>query len=137
MSGSRKQSSKLAEELEAPRRRISELEAELRNVRASLAQSTDSASARIALSAARRVRRLVPPESRRQRLLHIAASRTLVLVDQGPSALVESIRRARRLQRAIGVADTPGARRKQYRRWLALHTPTAAELAQMRSGAAA
>jgi len=137
MSGSRKQSSKLAEELEAARRRISELEAELRNVRASLAQSTDSASARIALAAARRMRRLVPPESRRQQLLHTAASRTLVLVDKGPSALVESILRARRLRREIGVADTLGARRKQYRRWLALHTPTAGELARMRSDAEA
>jgi GT2 family glycosyltransferase len=135
MSGSRKQSSKLAGELEAARRRISELEAELRDVRASLAQSTDSASARIALSAARRMRRLVPPASRRQQLLHTATSRTLVLVDKGPSALVESILRARRLRREIGVADTLGARRKQYRRWLALHTPTAGELARMRSNA--
>jgi GT2 family glycosyltransferase len=135
MSSSRRESSKLADELEAARRRISELEAELRDVRASLAQSTDSASARIALSAARRMRRLVPPASRRQQLLHTAASRTLVLVDKGPSALVESILRARRLRREIGVADTLGARRKQYRRWLALHTPTAGELARMRSDA--
>jgi O-antigen biosynthesis protein len=137
MTGSRKESSKLAHDLEAARHRIIELETELRDVRASLAQSTDSASARIALSAARRVRRLIPPESRRQQLLHTAASRTLVLVDHGPSALVESIRRARRLRRSIGVADTPGARRKQYRRWLVLHTPTAGELAQMRSNAEA
>jgi O-antigen biosynthesis protein len=89
----------------------------------------------MALSAARKVRRLVPPESRRQQSLHTASSRTLVLVEHGPAAVVGLVRRERGLRRAIGVADTPAARRRQYRRWLALHTPTSAELAQMRGAA--
>ena len=71
----------------------------------------------------RKARRVVPPESRRQQTLHKAASRTLTLVDHGPSALAGLIRRDRELRRAIGVADTAAARRRQYRRWLALHTP--------------
>ena len=78
------------------------------------------------------MRRVVPPESRRQQTLHKAASRTLTLVDHGPSALAGVIRRDRDLRRAIGVADTAAARRRQYRRWLALHTPRAAELEMMR-----
>jgi GT2 family glycosyltransferase len=126
---------RLKDELEAARRRIAELEAELQRIRVELAQSTDSASARIALSAARKVRRLVPPESRRQQTLHTATSRTLVLVEHGPAAVVGLIRRDRSLRRAIAVAGTPAARRRQYRRWLALHTPSSAELAQMRSAA--
>ncbi len=128
---------RLRDDLEAARRRIAALEAELQRVRADLALSTDSASARIALSAARRVRRLVPPESRRQQSLHTAASRTLMLIDHGPAAVVGVIRRDRDLRRAIGVADTPAARRRQYRRWLALHTPTATAIARMRTEAAA
>jgi O-antigen biosynthesis protein len=131
------ESARLKDELEAARRRLTELEAELQRVRTELAQSTDSASARIALSAAGKVRRLVPPDSRRQQSLHTAASRTLVLVEHGPSAVVGLIRRNRSLRRAIGVADTPAARRRQYRRWLALRTPSSAELAQMRSAAQA
>jgi GT2 family glycosyltransferase len=123
--------------LEAARHRITELEGELSRIRMELAQSTESASARIALSAARKVRRLVPPDSRRQHSLHTAASRTLVLVDHGPSAVVGLIRRNRSLRQAIGVADTPAARRRQYRRWLALHTPSGADHARMRSDAAA
>ena len=79
------------------------------------AQSTDSAAARIALSAARKVRRLIPPNSRRQQTLHAATSRTLVLVEHGPAAVVGAIRRDRELRRAIGVADTAAARRRQYR----------------------
>jgi O-antigen biosynthesis protein len=128
---------RLHDELEAARRRITELEAELQRVRADLILSTDSASARIALSAARKVRRLVPPESRRQQSLHTAASRTLVLIDHGPAAVVGVIRRDRELRRAIGVADTPAARKRQYRRWLALHTPNATATARMRREAAA
>jgi O-antigen biosynthesis protein len=129
------ESARLKDELEAARRRITELEAELQRIRVELARSTDSASARIALSAARKLRRLVPPESRRQQSLHTAASRTLVLVEHGPAAVVGLVRRERGLRRAIGVADTPAGRRRQYRRWLALHTPTSAELAQMRGAA--
>jgi GT2 family glycosyltransferase len=128
-------STRLKDELEAARGRITELEAELQRIRVELARSTDSASARIALSAARKARRLVPPESRRQQSLHTAASRTLVLVEHGPAAVVGLVRRERGLRRAIGVADTPTARRRQYRRWLALHTPTSAELARMRGAA--
>ena len=48
----------------------------------------------------------MPPDSRRQKSLHTAASRTLVLVDHGPAAVVGAIRRDRDLRRAIGVADT-------------------------------
>ncbi len=128
---------RLHDELEAARRRVTELEVELQRVRADLILSTDSASARIALSAARKMRRLVPPESRRQQSLHTAASRTLVLIDHGPAAVVGAIRRDRELRRAIGVADTPAARRRQYRRWLALHTPSATVIARMRREAAA
>ena len=84
------------------------------------------------MSVVRKVRRVVPPESRRQQTLHKAASRTLTLVDRGPSALAGLIRRDRDLRRAIGVADTAAARRRQYRRWLALHTPNATQLATMR-----
>ena len=51
------ESARLKEELEAARGRITELEAELQRIRAELAHATDSASARIALSAARKVRR--------------------------------------------------------------------------------
>src|SRR5487761_506428 len=123
---------RVAEELLAARRHITELEAELQALRAELAAATGSASARIALSLARRARRVVPPESRRQETLHKTASRTLTLVDKGPSALAGLIRRDRDLRRAIGVADTAAARRRQYRRWLAMHTPNATELATMR-----
>jgi predicted nucleic acid-binding Zn-ribbon protein len=84
LNASRDELSRLRDELAAARLRITELEAELQRIRQELAQSTDSASARIALSAARKVRRLVPPDSRRQHSLHTAASRTLVLVDHGP-----------------------------------------------------
>jgi GT2 family glycosyltransferase len=129
------ESTRLKDQLEAARGRITELEAELQRVRVELAQSTDSASARIALSAARKARRLVPPESRRQQTLHTAASRTLVLVEHGPAAVVGLMRRDRSLRRAIALARTPAARRRQYRRWLALHTPSSAELAQMRTAA--
>jgi O-antigen biosynthesis protein len=131
------ESAKPKGELEAARGRITELEAELQRIRAELARSTDSASARIALSAARKVRRLVPPDSRRQQSLHTAASRTVVLIEHGPSAVVGLVRRERGLRRSIGVADTPAARRRQYRRWLALHTPSSADLAQMRVAARA
>jgi GT2 family glycosyltransferase len=137
LNASRDELSRLRDELAAARLRITELEAELQRIRQELAQSTDSASARIALSAARKVRRLVPPDSRRQHSLHTAASRTLVLVDHGPSAVVGLIRRDRSLRQAIGVADTPSARRRQYRRWLALHTPSAADLTAMRRDAEA
>jgi GT2 family glycosyltransferase len=123
--------------LDAARRRIADLEAELQRVRLDLARSTDSASARIALTAARRARHLIPPNSRRQQSLHSAASRTQVLVEHGPAAVMGAIRRDRALRRAIGVADTPAARSRQYRRWLALHTPSASELARMRSEAEA
>jgi O-antigen biosynthesis protein len=135
LKASQSESGRLQDELEAARRRITELEAELQRIRAELAHATDSASARIALSAARKVRRLAPPESRRQQTLHRASSRTLVLVEHGPAAVVGLVRRDRGLRRAIGVADTPAARRRQYRRWLALHTPTSAELAQLRGAA--
>jgi GT2 family glycosyltransferase len=123
---------KLADELRAARRHITELEAELQSLRAELSDATGSASARIAVAVVRKARRVVPPESRRQQTLHKAASRTLTLVDHGPSALAGLIRRDRELRRAIGVADTAAARRRQYRRWLALHTPGEAELATMR-----
>jgi GT2 family glycosyltransferase len=126
---------RLGDELRAARRHITELEAELQALRAELAEATGSASARIAVAVVRKVRRVVPPESRRQQTLHKAASRTLTLVDRGPSALAGLIRRDRDLRRAIGVADTAAARRRQYRRWLVLHTPSAAELARMRRDA--
>jgi GT2 family glycosyltransferase len=127
----------LADELRAARRHITELEAELQAMRAQLADATGSASARIAVAVVRKARRVVPPESRRQQTLHKAASRTLTLVDHGPSALAGLIRRDRDLRRAIGVADTAAARRRQYRRWLALHTPGEAELEAMRRASAA
>ena len=60
-----------------------------------------------------------------------------MLVEHGPAAVVGLVRRERRLRRAIGVADTPASRRRQYRRWLALHTPTSTELGQMRGAAQA
>jgi O-antigen biosynthesis protein len=135
MKGSRAELDKLNEALDASRRRIADLESELQRVRLELAQSTDSAAARIALTASRRARQLVPPNSRRQQSLHTAASRTLVLVEHGPAAVVGAIRRARTLRRAIGVADTIAARRRQYRAWLAMHSPSATALARMRSEA--
>jgi O-antigen biosynthesis protein len=128
---------KLREELRAARRHITELEAELQTLRAELAEATGSASARIAVAVVRKARRVVPPESRRQQTLHKAASRTLTLVEHGPSALAGLVRRDRDLRKAIGVADTAAARRRQYRRWLALHTPSAADLATMRRGSEA
>ena len=88
MKGSRAELGRLRDELGAARERITELETELQRARADLAQSTDSASARIAMSAVRKIRRLVPANSRRQQSLHTVASRTLVLVEHGPSALV-------------------------------------------------
>ncbi len=133
--GSRDEVGRLNDALDAARRRIEELEAELQRVRLELAQSTDSAAARIALTAARRARRLIPPNSRRQQTLHAATARTQVLVEHGPVAVVGAIRRDRSLRRAIGVADTAAARRRQYRAWLASHTPAASELARMRSEA--
>jgi GT2 family glycosyltransferase len=126
----------LAADLREARRHIAELEAELQALRAELAEATGSASTRIAVAVVRKVRRVVPPESRRQQTLHKAASRTLTLVDHGPSALAGLIRRDRDLRRVIGVADTAAARRRQYRSWMALHTPGAAELATMRRVAA-
>jgi GT2 family glycosyltransferase len=132
MTEPRDEIAKLADELRAARRHITELEAELQALRAELSDATGSASARIAVAVVRKARRVVPPESRRQQTLHKAASRTLTLVDHGPSALAGLIRRDRELRRAIGVADTAAARRRQYRRWLALHTPAEAELATMR-----
>ena len=132
MTAPRDEIERLGEELRAARRHITELESELRALRAQLAEATGSASARIAVAVVRKVRRVVPPESRRQETLHKAASRTLTLVDHGPSALAWQVRRDRDLRRAIGVADTAAARRSQYRRWLALHTPGAAKLATMR-----
>jgi GT2 family glycosyltransferase len=60
-----------------------------------------------------------------------------VLVEHGPAAVVGAIRRDRRLRRAIGVANTAAARRRQYRAWLALHTPSAGELVRMRTEAEA
>ncbi len=137
MKGSRAELGRLRDELGAARERITELETELQRARTDLAQSTDSASARIAMSAVRKIRRLVPADSRRQQSLHTVASRTLVLIEHGPSALVGVMRRNRALRRAIGVADTPTARRRQYRRWLVLHTPSSTELARMRSAAEA
>lgn len=135
MTAPRDEIDRLGEELRAARRHITELEAQLQLLRAELADATGSASARIAVAVVRKVRRVVPPESRRQQTLHKAASRTLTLVDRGPSALAGLIRRDRDLRRAIGVADTAAARRRQYRRWLELHTPSAAELARMRRDA--
>jgi O-antigen biosynthesis protein len=132
MTAPRDELDRLADELRAARRHITELEAQLQTVRAELAGATGSASARIAVAVVRKVRRVVPPESRRQQTLHKAASRTLTLVDHGPSALAGLIRRDRDLRKAIGVADTAAARRRQYRRWLALHTPNAAALETMR-----
>jgi GT2 family glycosyltransferase len=132
VTASRDEIEKLAGELRSARRHITELEAELQALRADLSDATGSASARIAVAVVRKARRVVPPESRRQQTLHKAASRTLTLVDHGPSALAGLIRRDRELRRAIGVADTAAARRRQYRRWLALHTPGEAELATMR-----
>ncbi|MFZ0181043.1 MAG: glycosyltransferase [Candidatus Dormiibacterota bacterium] len=132
MTAPRDEIDRLGDELRAARRHITELEAQLQVLRAELADATGSASARIAVAVVRKVRRVVPPESRRQQTLHKAASRTLTLVDRGPSALAGLIRRDRDLRRAIGVADTAAARRRQYRRWLAMHTPNAAELATMR-----
>jgi GT2 family glycosyltransferase len=132
MTAPRDEIDRLSEELGAARRHITELEAELQAIRVELAQATGSASARIAVAVVRKVRRVVPPESRRQETLHRAASRTLTLVDHGPSALAGLVRRDRDLRRAIGVADTATARRSQYRRWLVLHTPGAAQLATMR-----
>jgi GT2 family glycosyltransferase len=132
MTAPRDEIDRLDDELRAARRHITELEAQLRALRAELADATGSASARIAVAVVRKARRVVPPESRRQQTLHKAASRTLTLVDHGPTALAGLIRRDRDLQRAIGVADTAAARRRQYRRWLALHTPGAAELETMR-----
>src|SRR5579859_757433 len=70
MTAPRDEADRVAEELLAARRDISELEAELKALRAELAAATGSASARIALSLARRARRVVPPESRRQQTLH-------------------------------------------------------------------
>jgi GT2 family glycosyltransferase len=132
MTAPRNELDRLADELRAARRHITELEAQLQTVRSELAEATGSASARIAVAVVRKVRRVVPPESRRQQTLHKAASRTLTLVDHGPSALAGLMRRDRDLRRAIGVADTAAARRRQYRRWLALHTPNAAALETMR-----
>jgi GT2 family glycosyltransferase len=123
---------KLRDELRVARHHIAELEAELQALRAELTEATDRASARIAVAVAGKLRRVVPPDSRRQRTLHSVASRTLTLVDHGPSAVAGSIRRDRELRRAIGVADTDASRRRQYRRWLELHTPGAAELGNMR-----
>jgi O-antigen biosynthesis protein len=136
MTAPRDEIARLGDELRAARRHITELEAELHALRAELAEATGSASARIAVAVVRKVRRVVPPESRRQQTLHKAASRTLTLVDRGPSAMAGLIRRDRDLRRAIGVADTAVARRRQYRRWLELHTPSSAELARMRQEAA-
>jgi GT2 family glycosyltransferase len=123
---------RLIDELQAARGRITELEAELHRLRSELAEASGSASARMAAAAVRRVRRVIPPESRRQEVLHKATTRTLALVDRGPGAVAGLIRRDRELRRAIGVADTAAARRRQYRRWLGLHTPTAHDLAVMR-----
>ncbi|MFI5285663.1 MAG: glycosyltransferase, partial [Candidatus Dormibacteria bacterium] len=127
-----READKLRDELRAARHHIAELEAELQALRAELTEATDRASARIAVAVAGKLRRVVPPDSRRQRTLHSVASRTLTLVDHGPSAVAGSIRRDRELRRAIGVADTDASRRRQYRRWLELHTPSAAELGKMR-----
>jgi GT2 family glycosyltransferase len=132
VSAPRNEIGRLREELRAARRHITELEAELQATRAELAEATGSASTRIAVAVVRKVQRVVPPESRRQQALHKAASRTLTLVEHGPSALAGLVRRDRELRKAIGVADTAAARRRQYRRWLALHTPSAADLATMR-----
>jgi glycosyltransferase involved in cell wall biosynthesis len=132
MTAPRDELDRLRDELRSARRHIAELEAELQALRAEIADATGSASARIAVAAVRRVRQVVPPESRRQETLHKAASRTLALVEHGPSALAGLVRRDRDLRKAIGVADTAAARRRQYRRWLGLHTPGAAELATMR-----
>ena len=137
MTAPRDEIEKLADDLRAARRHITELEAELQALRAELSDATGSASARIAVAVVRKARRVVPPESRRQQTLHKAASRTLTLVDHGPSALAGLVQRDRALRRAIGVADTAAARRRQYRRWLALHTPGDAELATMRRLSAA
>jgi O-antigen biosynthesis protein len=128
---------RLRDELEAARQRITDLEAELRSARAELDRSTSRASVRIAMSASGKIRRLIPPGSRRQQSLHSATSRTLVLVEHGPAALVGLVRRDRALRRAIGIADTPAARRRQYHRWLALHSPSSGDLAEMRGAARA
>lgn len=137
MTASDEDSGGLHAELEAARRRISEVEAELERLQSELAQSTGSSSVRIALAASHRVRRLIPPGSRRQQSLHTAVSRTHTLVEHGPAALIDRVRRDRQLRRAIGVADSPTARRTQYRRWLALHTPSPETLQAMRAAALA
>ncbi len=135
MNAPRDDSGALGDELEAARLRIAEVEAELQRLQVELAQSTESSSARIAQAAVRGVRRLVPPGTRRQQSLHTAASRTATLLDHGPAALAGRIRRERDLRRAIGVADTAAARRAQYRRWLAVHTPSADDVRRMRADA--
>src|SRR5665213_20581 len=132
MKPSRDEMASLIDELQAARQRIVQLEAELQRLRTELAQATGSASTRMAVAAVRKVRRVIPPESRRQEALHKVATRTLALVDRGPVAVAGLIRRDRELRRAIGVADTAAARRRQYRRWLGLHTPRPAELETMR-----
>ena len=102
MTPSEEDSGGLHDELVAARRRISEVEAELERLQAQLARSTGSSSVRIALAASRRARRLIPPGSRRQQSLHTAASRTQTLVEHGPAALIDRVRRDRELRRAIG-----------------------------------
>lgn len=62
MTAPRDEIDRLGEELRAARRHITELEAQLQVLRAELADATGSASARIAVSVVRKVRRVVPPE---------------------------------------------------------------------------
>src|ERR1700682_2089138 len=104
MTAPRDELDRLGDELRAATRHITDLEAQLQTVRAELAEATGSASARIGVAVVRKVLREGPPESRRQQTLHKAASRTLTLVDHGPSALAGLVRRDRDLRKAIGVS---------------------------------
>ena len=61
MTAPRDEIERLGEELRAARRHITELESELQDLRAQLAEATGSASARIAVAVVRKVRRVVPP----------------------------------------------------------------------------
>ena len=85
------------------------------------------------MAVVRKVRRVVPPELRRQQALHKAASRALTLVDHGPSALAGLMRRDRELRRERSAWPTRRQRAgASIAAGLQLHTPSAADLASMR-----
>ena len=123
MTAPRDEIDRLGEELRAARRHITELEAQLQGRGLSSPMPPAAHPPGSPCPSSARCAGWCLPKLRRQQTLHKAASRTLTLVDRGPSALAGLIRRDRDLRRAIGVADTAAARRRQYRRWLALHTP--------------